>query len=71
MALSNKEKAIILIANAIAVYSIAEKKGTLPKNQSLFDFILKVIPEEIKPEISAKLIDEVFVYVSKSHLELS
>ena len=71
MALNNKEKALILVANAIAVYSIATEKGTLPKNQSMFDFILKAIPEEIKPEISAKLIDEVFVYVSNSHLELS
>ena len=71
MTLSNKEKALILVANAIAVYSIATEKGTLPKNQSLFDFILKVIPTEIKPEISAKIIDEVFEYVSKAHLELS
>ena len=71
MTLSNKEKALILVANAIAVYSIATEKGTLPKNQSLFDFILKAIPPEIKPEISAKIIDEVFEYVSKAHLELS
>ena len=71
MALNSKEKAIILVANAIAVYSIASENGTLPKNQSLFDFILKAIPEEIKPEISAELIDEVFVYVSNAHLELS
>ncbi len=71
MPLTNKEKAITLVANAIAVYSIAAEKGSLPKNQSLFDFILKAIPQEIKPEISAELIDEVFVYVSNKHLELS
>ncbi len=71
MPLTNKEKAITLVANAIAVYSIATEKGSLPKNQSLFDFILKAIPQEIKPEISAELIDEVFVYVSNTHLELS
>ncbi len=71
MTLSNKEKAVILVANAIAVYSISTKNGSLPKNQSLFDFILKAIPQEIKPEISAELIDEVFVYVSIAHLELS
>ena len=71
MPLTNKEKVITLVANAIAVYSIAAEKGSLPKNQSLFDFILKAIPQEIKPEISAELIDEVFVYVSNKHLELS
>jgi hypothetical protein len=37
----------------------------LSENQSLIDFILKSIPEEIKSEISMDLIDEVFDYVSK------
>ena len=71
MTLSSKEKAVILVANAIAIYSISTENGSLPKNQSLFDFILKAIPKEIKPEISPELIDEVFVYVSNTHLELS
>ncbi len=41
MTLSNKEKAVILVANAIAVYSISTENVSLPKNQSLFDFIVK------------------------------
>ena len=71
MPLTNKEKAITLVANAIAVYSISVEKGSLPKNQSLIDFVLKAIPPELKSDISMNLIDDIFEYVSKTHLELS
>ena len=71
MSLTNKEKIITLVANAIAVYSIATENGTLPKNLSLIDFIMKAIPPELKSDISMNLIDDIFEYVSKTHLELS
>ena len=69
MALTNKEKALILIANGIAAYSLYAEKDTLPENQSLIDYILKGIPDEMKSEISMDLIDEVFDYVSKSRMD--
>lgn len=69
MVLSNKEKAVALISNAIAAYSIYTQNGSLPENQTLFDFILKGIPDEMKKEISMELIDEIFDYVSKSRLD--
>ncbi len=71
MALTSKEKAVVLIANAIAAYSIYSEKGSKLESNSMIDFILKVVPEELKSEISMDLIDEVFEYVSKAHLELS
>jgi 3-methyladenine DNA glycosylase Tag len=71
MPISNREKVIAMIANAIAVYSIAIERGSLPKNQSLIDFILKAVPKDMKTEISIDLIDEIFEYISNSHLELS
>ncbi|HEY7367105.1 MAG TPA: hypothetical protein VH562_01415 [Nitrosopumilaceae archaeon] len=67
MVLSNREKAVSIISNAISAYSIYTQKGTLPDNQSLIDFILKAAPDELKPEITMDLIDEVFDYVSKTH----
>jgi hypothetical protein len=67
MALTNKEKTIALISNGIAVYSIYQEQGKLPENTTMFDFVLKVIPEEIKSELSPELIDEVFEYVSSAH----
>ena len=67
MVLTNKEKTIALISNAIAVYSLYQERGNLPENTSLIDFILKAVPEDIKPEISMELIDEIFGYVSSAH----
>ena len=67
MALSNKEKAVAIISNGIAVFSLYQERGELPDNVTMYDFILKVIPEDIKSEVSAELIDEVFVYVSYAH----
>ena len=71
MSLSNREKGIAIIANAIAIYSIATENGSLPNNQSMIDFIMKAVPEDVKSEISIDLIDNVFEYVSNRHLELS
>ena len=67
MALTNKEKIIAIISNGIVVYSLYEERGSIPENTTLFDFILKAIPEDIKSELTPELIDEVFVYVSSAH----
>ncbi len=67
MTLTNKEKIIALISNGIAVYSLYQKRESLPKNTSMYDFVLKVIPEDIKSELSVELIDEIFQYVSSTH----
>lgn len=69
MSLTEKEKAISLISNAIASYSLFIEKGSLPETISLIDFILKAAPNEIKPIISMDLIDEVFEYVSKARMD--
>lgn len=69
MVLSNREKAISIISNAISTYSIYTQRGSLPDNQSLVDFILKAVPNELKAEISMDLIDEVFDFVSKAHID--
>ena len=67
MSLSNKEKLIALISNGIAVYSLYQERQSLPKNATLYDFVLKVIPDDIKSDLSVELIDEVFQYVSSTH----
>ncbi len=65
--LSEKEKVIILIANAITVYSLYQERNELPKNTSMVDFILKTIPENLKNQVSIELIDETFEFVSSTH----
>ncbi len=67
MTLTNKEKMVAIISNGIAVFSLLQERDSLPENTTMYDFILKVIPEDIKSELSIELIDEVFEYVSTAH----
>ena len=67
MTLTNKEKMVAIISNGIAVFSLLQERDDLPKNITMYDFVLKVIPEDIKSELSVELIDEIFQYVSTTH----
>lgn len=67
MVLNTREKVIALVSNAVAVYSVKQEEETLPKNVTLFEFILKAMPEKLKPELSMEIIDEVFEYMSSAH----
>lgn len=67
MTLSDKEKIVAIISNGIAVFSLLQERGELPKNTTMYDFVLKIIPNDIKSELNVKLIDEVFQYVTTSH----
>ena len=67
MALTDKEKMVAIISNGIAVFSLLQERGNLPKNTTMYDFVLKVVPEDIKSELSIELIDEIFQYVSSAH----
>ena len=68
MPLNNKEKMISIISNGIAVFSLLQERDELPKNTTMYDFVLKVIPDDIKSELSVELIDEVFQYVTSAHV---
>ena len=67
MTLTDKEKMIAIISNGIAVFSLLQERDELPENTTMYDFVLKVIPENIKSELSVELIDEVFQYVTSAH----
>ena len=67
MPLNNREKMISIISNGIAVFSLLQERDELPKNTTMYNFVLKVIPADIKSELSAELIDEVFQYVTSAH----
>lgn len=67
MTLTNKEKLVAIIANGIAVFSLLQERDSLPKNTTMYNFVLKVVPEDIKSELSVELIDEIFQYVSSAH----
>ena len=67
MSLTDKEKVIAVISNGIAVFSLLQERDELPKDTTMYDFVLKVVPEDIKHELNIELIDEVFGYVSSAH----
>lgn len=67
MTLSNKEKMVAIISNGIAVFSLLQERDNLPENTTMYDFVLKIIPEDIKSELNIELVDEVFQYVSSAH----
>lgn len=71
MTLSNREKTIVLITNAIAFYSEAMKDGSTLPGESVIDFVLKSIPDDMKSELSIELIDDVFSHITNSHMQLS
>ena len=67
--LNESEKAIAHIAGAITIFSIRQNNNTIPKNTSMIDFILKTIPEDIKPIVTIDLIDNVFSYISATRID--
>ncbi len=67
MTLSDKEKMVAIISNGIAVFSLLQERDSLPENTTMYDFVLKIVPENIKSELNIDLIDEVFQYVSSAH----
>jgi len=67
VSLTEKEKLVAIIANGIAVFSLYQERNSLPPNVTIFDFILKATPENLKSKLTVELIDEVFQYVSSAH----
>ena len=67
--LNKREMTIAHIASAITVYSIRQNTDTQPKNISMIDFILKTVPDDIKPDINIDLIDYVFSCVSATRFD--
>ena len=64
--MNDKEKAIAYISGAIATYSLRKERGELTDSASMYDFLSKIIPDELNSEAKIELIDEVFGYVSNS-----
>ena len=67
--LNENEKAVAHITSAISIFSIRQNDNTVAKNISMVDFILKTIPEDIKPIITIDLIDNVFSYISATYVD--
>ena len=64
--MNTREKAIAYISGAIATYSLRKERGELEDSSSMYDFLSKTIPDELDSEAKIELIDEIFLYVSRS-----
>ena len=64
--MNQREKAIAYISGAIATYSLRKERGELTDSASMYDFLSKIIPDELNSEAKIELIDEGFGYVSNS-----
>ena len=64
--MNQREKAIAYISGAIATYSLRKERGELTDSASMYDFLSKIIPDELSSEAKIELIDEVFGNVSNS-----
>lgn len=71
MSLSDEEKMAVLISKAMTLYSIYMEEGKVTEHQSIVDFILKSVPEQLKPKLSMKKIDDIFAFLSSNAMELS
>ena len=67
MPLSRRERAVAIVAGAIAAYSLRSDGGSLPAGTTLADFVLRTAPDDARGDVTADLIDEVFAYVSRAH----
>lgn len=53
MVLTDREKLLVVVSNAISVYSVYTKNpDAIPKNVTLVDFILKATPENLKKTLT-------------------
>ena len=64
--MNQREKAIAYVSGAIATYSLRKERGELTDSASMYDFLSKIIPDELNSEAKIELIDEVFGYISNS-----
>ena len=64
--MNQREKAVAYISGAIATYSLRKEMGELTDSASMYDFLSKIIPDELSSEAKIELIDEVFGYISNS-----
>ena len=67
MTLTEKEKLVAIISNGIAVFSLLQEQEKLPPNTTMYNFVLEVVPDNLKADLNIELIDEVFRYVTSTH----
>ena len=60
MALTERERLIVSVANALTIYAIKRSEGAIPASTTPHRFVLDAIPDSMRDGLTADIIDEVF-----------
>lgn len=64
MSLTDRERLVVAVANALTIYSIRRSESALPPSTTPHGFVLDAVPDSVKPAVTAEMIDEVFAALS-------
>ncbi|MXX20856.1 MAG: hypothetical protein F4Y82_06450 [Cenarchaeum sp. SB0665_bin_23] len=60
MALTQRERVLVVVSNALAIYAIKHSEGTISPNVTPHKFVLDHTPESIHHLISVDIIDDAY-----------
>ncbi|MYB30364.1 MAG: hypothetical protein F4Y18_04935 [Cenarchaeum sp. SB0663_bin_5] len=61
MALTQRERVIVAVSNALTVYAIKRSENAIPSNVTPHKFVLDHVQESIRPLVSVDIIDDTYV----------
>jgi hypothetical protein len=64
MALTERERLIISVANALTIYAIKRSENAMPPSATPHQFVLDAVPERVRGNLTADTIDDVFAALS-------
>lgn len=65
MALSERERLVAHVANALTVYAIRRSENALPPSVTPHQFVLDVTPDDLRGGLTADIIDDVFAALNR------
>ena len=68
MALTERERLVISVANALTIYSIKRSENAIPPSTTPHKFVLDAIPDSMRGGLTADTIDEVFASLSGAQI---
>ena len=63
MPLTDREKIIVAVANALTSYAIGRSEGRIPPSATPHQFVLDVLPAGMRSGLGAQMVDEVFAAI--------
>lgn len=60
MALTQRERAIVAVSNALTIYAIKRSENAISPNVPPHKFVLDNVQESIRPLVSADIIDDTY-----------